>query len=136
MSLTVKATTGFCPAVVLVTFVMVTIDARDQRIRVLRVSGRRVIGHHVRAHDGGIEGRLALRDMAVGALLVIGLESTGVVRAGSEIDVVVAGAAGGAGWIRQELFGLVAPVVWLWQTSQRRGSAGSTTVEKSLTEFM
>src|SRR5579884_700040 len=30
----------------------------------------------------------------------------------------------------------VAPVVWLWQTSQRRTSAGSTTVEKSLTEFM
>jgi hypothetical protein len=29
-----------------------------------------------------------------------------------------------------------APVVWLWQTSQRRGSAGSITLEKLLTEFM
>ena len=29
-----------------------------------------------------------------------------------------------------------APVVWLWQTSQRRGSAGSITVEKLLMMFM
>src|SRR5215469_2009722 len=29
-----------------------------------------------------------------------------------------------------------APLFWSWQTSQRRTSAGSTTVEKSLTESM
>ena len=87
------ATTGFCPAGVGYARDR-HFDARDERIRVLRISGRRVVGHHVRAHDGGIEGRLALRDMAVGALRVVRLESAGVVGAGGEIDVVVAGAAG------------------------------------------
>ena len=44
--------------------------------------------------------------MAVGALGVIRLESAGVVDAGGEIDIVVAGAAGGPAGLGQEGFGL------------------------------
>ena len=90
----------------------------------------------MRSLDGGIEGQLALRNMAVVAFSVIRLESAGMVGAGGEIDIVMAGAAGSPARVRQKAVACAAPVVWLWQTSQRWGSAGSTTVEKSLTEFM
>src|ERR1039457_1457391 len=44
--------------------------------------------------------------MAVGALGVVRLESAGVVGAGSEVEIVVAGAAGCATGFRHEGFGL------------------------------
>ena len=78
------------------------VDAGQQRIRILRISGGSIGGHHVRAHDGCIEGHLALRDMAVGALRVIRLESAGVVDAGGEIDIVVAGSASRPARLRQK----------------------------------
>src|SRR5208283_4780771 len=70
--------------------------AGDQRIRVLRISDGSIGGNDMRAQDGGIEGYLALGNMAGGAFVVIHLEPAGVISASGEINIVVASAAGSA----------------------------------------
>ena len=60
----------------------------------------------MRAHNGGIKRRLALRNMAIGALSVVGLESTGMIGARGEIDIVVASAAGSPSGLGQKCSGL------------------------------
>jgi hypothetical protein len=109
------------------------VEAGQQRIRILRVQSRCVGGHHVRTQDGGIERRLALRDMAIGALAVVRLESARrgwppVAKLTSSWQAPQAARVGSV----MKALACAAPVVWLWQTSQRRGSAGSITVEKLL----
>ena len=123
-SFTVKVTVGVCPADRIRHAGDGEIDAGHQRIRVLRVRSGGVGGHTCAPMNGGIEGRLALSDMAVVALGVVGLESAGVVGAGGEVDVVMAGAAGGAAGLGHKGLACAAPVVWLWQTSQRCGIGG------------
>ena len=48
-----------------------------------------------------------------------------------EIDVVVAGAACGPSGLAEKAPACAAPVVWLWQTSQRRTSAASRNVSSN-----
>ena len=111
----VKLTMGVCPADSIGHAGDGKVYAGQQRVRILRVSGGSIGGHHVCAHDGRIEGHLALRDMAVGALRVVGLGSTRVVdlrtsgKAGCEIDVVMAAAASGPRRLGQKCSGLRAP---------------------------
>ena len=52
-----------------------------------------------------------------------------VTNAGPRIDVVVAGAACGPSGLAEKSRGLRGTGGWLWQTSQRRISAGSTTAQ-------
>ena len=73
----------------------------------------------MRTHDRSVEGDLALRDVAIMALVVIDLRSARVVglgtigKAGGEIDVIVAGATGRARGLAKNAVAWAAPVVWL-----------------------
>ena len=87
LSFTVNVTVGFWPGAPLVTLVSVKFRP-GMRLR--------LVGDGVRAQDGGVEFELTLRDVALCALGVVGLRQIDVVGAGGEIDIVVAGAAGGA----------------------------------------
>ena len=106
------------------------VDARQQRIRILRITGGGIGGHHMRTHNGRVKGELALWDMAVGALSVIGLKSAGVVGSGSEIEIVVTGPAGSAAGCRKESFGLRGDAGFsgAWRGARTRRNAGGLAV--------
>ena len=77
-------------------------DAGYQSIGILGISGRSIVRDYVRAQDRGIEGRLSLRLMAIGAFGVVGLKSSGMIVPRGEVDIVMASSAGSSARRRQK----------------------------------
>src|ERR1022692_2558903 len=136
ISLAVNATTGFCPAKVLVTPVIVTTTL------LISVSG-----------FGGYAAGVSLATTCAPRMEASkGVSPCGIWQLAHSVSSVwnppgwlapvakltsswqgpQAGPLGSA----MNTLACAAPVVWSWQTSQRWGLAGSITVEKLLMEFM
>src|ERR1017187_6429166 len=69
------------------------VDTGYQRVRIGRKCLRRIEFHRMGTQDGGIERRLAFRNVAVSALRIVRLEAAWVIGATGEIDIVMAGTA-------------------------------------------